>query len=216
MAVNLPNGAVVSIASTYGASKSMSALTNATEGVATLEATHGVIVGDLVEVTSGWTRLSGVIARAKTVVTNDVTLEGINTSSTARYPAGSGIGSVREISAWTAITQIVSWQGQGGETQFTTYSFLDDDAQRQIPTSTSPESITFELGDDQSLPWYSVLLAANDDRLARAVRVVLPSGAILLYNGVVSFNKSPTMNKDNIMTLRGSLSLSAPVTRYAS
>lgn len=206
----------MSIASTYGTTKNMTALTNATEGVATLEATHGVIVGDLIEVTSGWSRLSGRIARAKTVSTNDVTLEGINTSSTTSYPAGSGTGTIREITAWTQLTQIVSWQMNGGDPQFTTYSFLEDDTQRQIPTSKSAESINFELGDDQSLAWYDKLVAADEDRLNRAIRVVLPSGAILLYNGVISFNKSPTLNKDNIMTLKGSLSLSAAVTRYAS
>lgn len=216
MAVKLPNGAVVSIASTYGASKAMSVITNATEAVATLASGHSVIVNDIVEITSGWSKLSGRIARAKAVATDDVTLEEIDTSSTTKYPAGSGVGSVREITAWTQITQIVSWQSQGGDQQFTNYSFLDDDTQRQLATFKSAQSINFELGDDQSLAWFDILTAADEDRLPRAIRVVLPSGAVLYYNATVSFNKTPTTNKDNIMTCKGVLSLAADVTRYAS
>jgi len=216
MGVKLPNGAIVSIASTYGASKAMSVLTNATEAVGTLATGHGVIVGDIVEVTSGWSKLSGRIARAKAVSTDDVTFEKIDTSSTTKYPAGSGVGSVREITAWTQLSQIVSWVGQGGDQQFTTYAFLDDDTQRQLPTFKSAQGINFELGDDQSLAWYDVLVAADEDRLPRAIRVQLPSGAVLYYDAYVSFNKSPTTNKDNIMTLKGALSFCADLTRYAS
>ena len=42
MSVSLPNGALIAIAASYGASKNMTALTNANPGVATLEAAHGV------------------------------------------------------------------------------------------------------------------------------------------------------------------------------
>ena len=49
MAITLAVGTQVAIASAYGASKTMSAISNATAAVATLEASHGVIVGDYVE-----------------------------------------------------------------------------------------------------------------------------------------------------------------------
>ncbi len=108
MSVKLPNGAVVAIASGYGASKAMSVLTNANPGVATLAAAHGVVQGDFIEVTSGWSRLDQKIVRAGTVATNDVQLEGIDSTLTSIYPAGAGIGSVREITGWTQLSQILS------------------------------------------------------------------------------------------------------------
>lgn len=86
MAIIIATGTGVDIASTYGASVNMTAITNATEAVATLAAGHGVVVGDFLEVTSGWQRLTGRIVRVKTVATNDVTLESINTSSTSLFP----------------------------------------------------------------------------------------------------------------------------------
>lgn len=216
MSVKLPNGSTVSIASTYGVAKTMSALTNAAEGVATLEASHGVIVGDIIEVSSGWSKVNGVIARAKTVATNDVTLESIVTTDTSHFPAGSGIGTVREVTAWTQINQILEFNSAGGEQQFATYSFLEDDTERQIPTQKSAESFSMSLADDQSLAWYSVLATADYDRLTRAIKIVLPSGAILYYNAFVSFNKTPSLTKNNVMALKATFSINAPVTRYAS
>src|SRR4051794_11554114 len=134
MAVSLPNGAIVSIASGYGAAKNMSALTNATTAIGTLEASHGVIVGDFIEVTSGWSRLTDKVVRASVVSTNDVSLEGINTLLTSIYPAGSGTGTIREITGWTQLSQVLSSSSNGGEQQFLEYQFLESDAQKRIPT----------------------------------------------------------------------------------
>jgi hypothetical protein len=216
MSVSLPNGATVAIASTYGTSKVMSALTNATEAVATLEASHGITENALIELTSGWSRLTGRIVRADSVSTNDVTLEDINTSSTVRFPAGSGVGSVRAISAFTQISQVLDVATAGGEQQFTNYSFLEDDTERQIPTQKSAQSMTLTIADDATLAHYAVLAAADEDRLPRAIKITLPNGSILLYNGYVTLNKTPTLTKNEVMGLQVTLSLVAEVTRYAS
>ena len=82
MSVKIPNGSTLYIGSTYGASKVMSVVTNAAEAVATLEASHGVVANDILVVTSGWSRLNARVLRAKTVSTNDVTLEGFVTTDT--------------------------------------------------------------------------------------------------------------------------------------
>lgn len=216
MAIVLPNGSQIAIASTYGAAKSMTAVTNATEGVATLEATHGVIVGDIIEVTSGWEDLHGRIVRAKTVATNDVTLESIDTTSTTRYPAGSGTGSVREITAWTNVTQILDTQGQVGEQQYYEYQFLSASRKQRTPTVRNPSSLELQLADDTSQAWYAVVKAASDARTPTAMRVTLPSGAVIFYNGYWSLSDVPTLTVNQAMTLACSFSLSADVTRYAS
>lgn len=214
MAVSLPNGATFSIASGYGTSKIMSAITNATEAVATLEASHGVLVNEILEVISGWSKLSQRIARASVVATNEVTLEDINTVSTALYAAGGGTGSVREITGWTQIAQVLDSSSSGGEQQFTTYSFLEDDTERQIPTNKSAQSLTLQIADDTSLPHYAALVAADQDRLPRAIRAHLPSGSDIYYNCYVTINKTPSMTKNEVMALSVTLSLVAEPTRY--
>lgn len=216
MGVKLPNGATVAIASGYGASKTMSVLTNAATAVATLEASHGVVLGDFIEVTSGWSRLTDKIVKAGTVSTNDVQLSGIVTTSTTIYPAGSGTGSVREISGWTQLSQILESSSSGGEQQFATYQFLEGDSEKRIPTNKSAFGLSFKIADDDTLAGYILASTANDDRLPRAVKVTLADGAILLYNAYISLNKTPSMTKNEIMACEVTLSLLAEPVRYAS
>jgi hypothetical protein len=216
MSVKLPNGATVFIASGYGAVKSMTGLTNADPGVATLEASHGVSSGDFLEVTSGWSRLNEKIVRAGTVSTNDVPLEGIDTTLTSIYPAGSGTGSVREITGWTQLQQILSSSSNGGEQQFLEYQLLEGDAQKRIPTTKSAAGLTFSVADDPTLAGFILASEANDDRLPRAVKIVLPSGAIILYNAYISLNKTPSLTVNEIMACQVTLSLLNEPVRYAA
>lgn len=216
MAVRLPNGSLIAIASAYGTVRDMTALTNANPAVATLEASHGVATGEIIEVTSGWSKLNGRIVRAGTVATNDVPLTGINTTDTAKYPPGGGTGSVREISTWQQILQILEITSSGGDQGFTNYSFLEDDTERQIPTQKSPITLNIQIADDDSLAHFPILVAADEDRLPRAVRLTLPSSALIFYNGFVTFNTTPSLNKNEVMALQATLSLTAAPTRYAS
>lgn len=215
MAVQLPNGAVVAIASGYGATKSMSVLSNANPAVATLEASHGITDSDFLEVTSGWSRLTDKIVKAGTVSTNDVPLLGIDTSLTGIYPTGSGVGSIREITGWTQLSQILTSGSSGGEQQFLEYQFLESDSNKRIPTTKSASGLTFSVADDPTLAGYVLASQANDDRLARAVRVTLPGGAIILYNAFISLNKTPSLTVNELMAVEVTLSLLAEPVRYA-
>jgi hypothetical protein len=216
MAVRLPNGATISVGSTYGAGFTITAFSNAATGVATLSAAHGVVVSDIVELTSGWSRVNGNVYRASAVATNDVSIEGLNTTSTTYFPVGSGVGSGREVTAWTQITQILELTTSGGEQQFVPYEFLEEDSQHQIPTVKSPTVQNITIGDDASLAHYAVLAAADADRLQRVVRVVLPSGSVIYWSAYLTLQKTPTLTKNQIMGLKVTMSLINEVTRYAS
>jgi len=216
MSVSLPNGAIISIASGYGAVKAMSALSNAVAAVATLEAAHGIIVGDIFEVTSGWSRLTEKVLRASVVATNDVTLEGYNTVSTSVYPSGGGTGTIREISGWTQMSQILTSGSSGGDQQFLEYQFLESDAKKRIPTFKNPSGLSFSIADDPTLAGYILASVANDDRLPRAVKVLLPSGAVIYYNAYISLNKTPSLTVNTLMEVQVTLSLLNEPVRYAS
>lgn len=216
MAVRLPDGATISIGTTVGSSKTMSAISNATQAVATLEASHGVVANDIIIITSGWSQLNGKVVRAESVSTNDVTLDDVDTSDTTVYPASSGTGSIVEVTAWTQITQVVSATFSGGEQQFATYRFLEDSFERQLPTQKSAMALTLEVGDDQSLAHWSALVAADAARTNKAVRVVLPGGAKLYFPAVITFNPNPTLSLGEVMRNQVTMSLQATMQRYAS
>jgi hypothetical protein len=205
MAITLATGMLVDIASTYGTSVNMTAVSKAAAAVATLAAGHSVVVGDFLEITSGWDRLNGRIVRVSAVSTNDVTLENIN-SNLSIFPAGTGIGSIRRITAWTNVTQITSGISvSGGEQQFADITTLTDRVQKQIPTVRSAVNVTLPLFDDPSLSWFGPVSAASDTATATALRMVLPNNSRLVANAYWSLQQVPTIEDS---TLRGSISLS--------
>lgn len=216
MAVKLPDGSIVSLSSGYGPEKTIEAISNAANAVATLEAGHGLLANAILEITSGWSKLNGRIARVSAVAAEAATLEKIDTSNVTRFPAESGGGTVREITAWTQISQITGFETSGGDQQFTQYAFLESDEESQLPTTKSPTSIAITMADDPSLPHYPVLESADEEREPRVLRLQLPGGSAIYYPVYVSFNKTPTLTKGNIMTVKATASLIAALTRYAA
>lgn len=215
MAVQLPNGSLVAIASGYGSPITTTALTNANPSVVTAAA-HGLTDSDIIEVTSGWSRLTDKIVRVANAATGTFELEGINTTSTSVYAAGSGTGSVREITGWTQLAQITNSTSQGGEQQFLDYQFLEADAAKRIPTFKNPAGIEFRIAYDPDLAGYQLVQTANDDRLQRAVRVTLPDGSLLFYNAYISLGTIPSLTVNQLMEVVVTLSLLNEPVRYAS
>ena len=215
MAARLPDGAIVSLATTYGSVLTVSGITNANPGVATSTA-HGLANGDLVLITSGWSNLNNRIVRVATSATNTFALEGIDTTSTSLYPAGSGAGTATKITALTQVSQIMGFTTSGGDQQFANFSFLEQNFETQIPTIFSAQSIQMDIADDPTLAGYIALKAASDARAVRALKLAMPDGSFILYQGYVSFNETPTLTKGQVMTVKATFSLQSRPVRYAS
>lgn len=215
MAAKLPDGAIVSLATTYGSAKTVSGITNANPGVATSTA-HGLSNGALLAVVSGWQNLNNKVVRLASTLTNTFALEGIDTTSTTLYPSGSGAGTVQEITAFTQISQIMGFTTSGGDQQFTNFSFLEQNFETQIPTLFSAQSISIDIADDPSLAGYIALKAASDARATRALKLALPDGSFILYQGYVTLNETPTVTKGQVMQVKATISLQSRPVRYAS
>lgn len=216
MAITLAVGTQIAIASTYGTATNMTAITNAAEAVATLAAAHGVIVGDYLEVNSGWDLLNGRVVRAKAVATNDVTFELIDTANTSRYPVGTGTGTIRRITAWTTLSQITAGISvSGGDQQFADITSLTDRTQKQIPTTRNPVQVTLPVYDDPSLGWYSAVRTASETASVAAVRMTFPNLSKLVAGAYWSLQQVPTI-EDSTLRATVNLSFVADPTRYAT
>lgn len=213
MAAQLPNGALIDVASAYGDAITVTAISNATAAVATAT-DHGLAKGDYVEVKSGWNKLNERVVRVGEVTDDTFVLEGIDSSDTKKYPDGDGIGSVLKIQSWVQIQQITETTTDGGDPEYVEYEFLEDDYKRRIPTGYSAMSINLTIADDPSLPGYNVLKKVKDSRELTAIRMRLPNDSELLYNGYVALNETPTTTKGEIMTVSASLSLQNQPIRY--
>ncbi|WP_095093842.1 phage tail protein [Pseudomonas sp. Irchel 3A5] len=213
MAFKLPNGAIMEIASVFSAAVLATAISNAAPAVVQA-AGHDLEDGDIIVVTSGWTRLNDRVARVDAALTDSFALEGIDTTKTNVYTASAGVGSVRTVSAWAQIAQITEVATSGGDQQFTTFGFLEDDDDRQLPTTKSPISMTITVADDPLLPYVPICESADEDKESRVVRLKLPNGSEIYYNAYVSITSTPSLSRNNIMTRTITLSLASRPTRY--
>ena len=208
-------GMTLAIATAFAATKAISAITNAGPGVATFEASHGVIEGDVVEIlTSGWPRLANRVVRAGTVSTNDIELEGVTTTDTDLYPAGEGAGTAREISTWTAITQLrPDFSVSGGGTRKSEVTEVTDVRAINLPILIEAVALEFNGNWDPTLPWWSAVQAASDSSAQTPFRWTLPGGLTIYGNGYWSFNDEPN-NEGGVATYRLSLDLTAKSITY--
>lgn len=216
MAYTISSGTVLDIASTYGASVNMTAISNAANAVATLATGHGVVVGDFLEITSGWGRLNGRIARVSAVATDNVTLEGINTTSTSQFPAGAGTGTIRRITAWSRLSQIKGISLSGGDIQFADITGIEDVVERKMPAMRSAISLSLEVYDDPSLAWYATVAAASDAATPAGLRMIFPNGSRMAANCYWNLMRVPSVGKNEALTAKIDLSFVADPTRYAS
>jgi hypothetical protein len=215
LAYRLPNGSTFDFASGYSAPVAVTAISNATEAVVSA-AGHDFEAGDVVVITSGWLKVSGRAFRVKTPVAGaSFVLEGLDTTSTARYPVGGSAGSVRKVTSWVQIAQILDVSFTGGDAQFLTFGFLEDSDERQLPTSKSAASMTLTVADDPDQLFVPVVEAADDDSEPRVQRLNLVNGDTILYNSIVSFTSTPSLTRNELMSRTLTLSLQGRIARYS-
>ena len=213
MAVKLPNGATVHIATALAAAKNITVATNAAEAVLTATA-HGLANGDFIVLSSGWGAAAGRVFKVAGVNTDTFKLTGFDTSNVDKFPEGGGIGSFQKITAWQEINQITEVTTSGGEQQFVDFGFLADDFDRQLPSTKSAASLSITIADDPTQAGYKAVAKASDAGGETPLRVNLKEGGVIVYNGYPSLNKTPTLTRNQIMAVTLSYALSGQVNRY--
>ncbi|QKZ05825.1 phage tail protein [Pseudomonas eucalypticola] len=213
MSVKIPNGTTFEIAGTLGVAKPFTAITNANPAVVSA-ADNGLANGDVLVVSSGWAKLNGRPARVIAAADDTFSLENINTINASSFPAGSGAGTFQVATDWTQIAQITEPAANGGEQQFLTYGFLEDEDDRQLPTTKSASSMTLPVADDPSKDFVAIVEEADEDKEPRLIRANLPGGSKIYYYAYVSITATPTLSRNNIMTRTITLSFASRPTRY--
>ncbi len=217
MSVTLSTGSQCRIAKTYAASIAFSTITNLQDPTITTASAHSINVGDYVEITSGWGRLNQRIVRAKTGTTGStLVLENINTADVLKYPAGTGGGSIRRITAWTDITQVKSISASGGTQNYADITDITDVVERKIPTTRSAIDVTLDIYDDPSLAWYADVVVADEARTPYGFLIIPANSKPLVANAYWSLMRVPTMAINEAMMTQISLSYAAEPVRYTS
>jgi len=212
----VPTGSTFFIASTFAASKTTTIVTNASEAVVTVT-THGYTNGDIVEITSGWGRLNRRNFRIKSVTTDTFVLEGADTTSTTFYPVGTGIGSVRKITAFTQITTTMNPQSTGGDPKTVTYKYVESDVEYSINDGFTATSYTLELDADSiGSAGYTALKTLTEVQTDTSLKIVTRNGALIFQPCTVALNEAIRMQDGQINRVNVSFNGNNRLTRYAS
>lgn len=213
MAFRLPNGSTFDFASTYSDDVTITSISNANPAIASATA-HDFLEGDIVVVQSGWVKLTGRAFKVGAVTADTFALVGVNTTSTQSYPSGSSAGSAKKVETWVNIPQITEVASSGGEQQFYQFGFLEEDEDRQIPTTKSPSTLTLTVADDPQQPYVPVVEQADELKEERIQRLNLVNGDIILYNSIASITNTPSLTRNQIMVRTITLAQQGRVTRY--
>ena len=213
---SVPTGTIFSLATVFAAAKTVTAITNAAEASVSCTA-HGYSVGDVVQLYSGWGRLNRRAARVKSSTTDAFVLEGINTTNTEFYPAGSGGGTVRKISTFQQINKILNPSNSGGEAKNITVKFLESDVEENINDGFTAITETFDIDADEfGQASYAALVNLSEVQTDTVLKKTLKSGSTIYTPCRVAFNENVKLADGSIMTNTVSINGNGRLTRYSA
>ncbi|TAK84512.1 MAG: phage tail protein [Aquabacterium sp.] len=213
---SVPTGTAFYIASAFAASKPTASVSNAAEAVVGIVG-HGYVDGDILEVSSGWGRLHLRPFRVKNATADTFKLEGCDTTNTQFFPPGTGVGSVRKVSAFTQITQVLGVSSSGGDPKTVDYKYIESDVNQSINDGFSATSYQLDIDADSiSTPGYAALKSLTDVQTNTIMKMVVRSGAIVLQGCTVALNEAPSVQDAQVMKVKASFNGTSKLVRYAS
>ncbi len=215
MSATFPNGTLFAVSTLFAPAVLVTAITNAANAVAS--AASPPADGSIVVVKSGWPDLNERVARTAEADADSFQLQGMNTTSLVRFPAGEGAGSVCVASGWVTLSQVTDVAKSGGEQQYYQWQYVEDRSgrQRQRPTFKNAKAITLTLDFDDALAWYSTLVEADAIKDPIVLRATLPNGKQLYYYVYPSFDGDPSMTINQNMQNTATFSMISDFTLYA-
>lgn len=212
----VPTGSLFFIANAFAAPRTVTAVSNASEAVVT--ATHDYIVGDIVEMSSGWGRMHKRAFRVKTISTTvSFVLEGMDTTSTTFFPVGAGVGTVRKVSTSAQITTVMSPSSSGGDPKTVTYKFIESDVEFMLNDGFAATSYAMELDADSiGTAGYTALKNLTDVQTDTILRIVMRSGSVMLIPCTCALNESVSFSDGQINKVKAAFNGNARITRYAA
>lgn len=212
---NVPTGTLFSIATAFGSAITVTAVTNANPAVATATA-HGLANGDIVEFTSGWGRANKRVFRVANKTDNTFELEGLDTSSTSFFPAGTGTGTVREVTSWQQLSKVMNPQSSGGDPKTVVYKWVESDVEYSINDGFTATSMTMEFDDDDTTAGYSAMRTLTDSGGDTVLKILMRSGSVTYLPCRLALNDVPQLQDGQINRIRAQFNGNNRHTRYSS
>ena len=215
MSYFFPEGSKFFYSKTFAAAKTITDLTNADPAVATAVA-HGYSDGNTVLVESGWSEANNSVFEVDQITADTFKLQGLDTSNTSIFPAGTGIGSAQLVSAWTEIPQILSISPQGGGPRYGTFNPLGDRQGRRQIIGFEAASLDMTIGHDPNNATLKEMAAISRAYTKVAIKVAIPGGGRVYGYGNLSVSEIPQMSPGNPISITAGVSFDGRVISYGA
>jgi len=206
MAYFFPEGSSQQFSQTFASAKTITALTNANPAVATSTA-HGYATNDEILLTSGWEDATDSVYKVTVIDANSFSIQGLDTSNTSFFPAGTGTGSAQKLSGWTAIPQVLTISSSGGDARFTDVAPLSKRNAVKIPTGFNATSVTLSLAHDASNANYQTMLGISRTLTKVAFKQVISGGATTYGYGYMNVSEMPKLNNNQVNTVDAAITV---------
>lgn len=214
MAYNIPNGSRFYVASKYADEITMTAATNAVETVLTVNAIGSIKAGDIVQIASGWKKMSGVF-RVKAAANTSITLESIDTTDKTVFPEGSAKGSLKKVEAWEPMPQVMTLSTEGGEQQTQEIQFLEDEQAETVDTVKNGITQVYTFAHDTKSPIRKLLMKLDDSKQITAMRFFNKRASEDRYfTASVSFQRVPNTAINEVENVVARFSLKSDMQIY--
>ena len=181
-------------------------MSNANPAVATSVA-HGYTTNDEILLTSGWEDATDSVYKITVLTADTFSIQGLDTTNTGFYPVGTGAGTAQKISGWTAIPQVLTISGSGGDARFTDVQLLAKRNSLRIPTGFNATSITMSLAHDAANANYVTMVGISRNLSKVAFKQVISGGSVTYGYGYLSVSEMPKLNSNQVNSVDAALTV---------
>lgn len=197
--VPVPDGAKLYVTAALQAAIGSGIASNAASAVVAVA--NDLSAGDLVLIDSeDWPEVAGLIARVSAADPASVTLAGINTTNTDKFPAGGQLTLV-EVPAsagFTRLPYVTALGLSGGELQTGTSEYLDVETASEYATGRSPRRMEYSVSFKGDGAGRAALLAADGKFTVH--KLVYKNGSATYYAGELHYNDAASTEKGQEQT----------------
>ncbi|GDY37686.1 phage tail tube protein [Acidovorax sp. NB1] len=216
MAYFLAEGSKFLFSETFGSAITVTAATNADPTV--LSATsHGLVDNDEVLFTSGWEDATDAVWKADQLTADTLSLKGLDATDTQWYPAGAGTGTLRKVTNWLEIGQVLDVQPNGGDARNVTIEPLSRRNAINMPAGFNASSINLTLGYDPSTASQIALNKISRNLSKRiAFKFLLAGGQTGYGYGTAQLAQMPSIAKGSAISVGLTVNFLGLFVGYAS
>ena len=136
--------------------------------------------------------------------------------TTSGWTAGSGVGTLEEVSGWTELQQWLDSQDSGGGAKYVDVNPISRRNAIKLFAGFEAIELNLTFGYDPALASQIAMIAASRVGAKRAFKVVAPGPMVGYFYGNIAINEMPSLSKGTVMQARAAISVLGRFVSYTA